>query len=311
MTQQVESQRGLPHPAVHAHSLPLPYASDEYLIALLDTYPAELFDINRYDFDEEGQVSLRTGERGRADGAAVLAAIKAGKLWVNLRSVEKAHPELWAAVAENFAKMASGIGAKGVLRKTGQLILSSPTTKVPYHFDAAGVVLFHMRGRKRIWIYPPIEMFLPQEAMEQSIMRTATEELPYMRRYDAAAKVFDLEPGQAVTWPLYAPHRVENLDSLCVSLSMDFQTWGSRVTNGAYVTNGVLRRWGWKIAPVEDIGGFAHAVRWAFSLVFKKAGWVRNGIKNIKREFDVAAPDVALAAVEAAPVVEAAEKKAA
>jgi hypothetical protein len=29
--------------------------------------------------------------------------------------------------------------------------------------------------------------------------------------------MMDLEPGEALTWPLYAPHRVENLDRFCVS----------------------------------------------------------------------------------------------
>ena len=51
----------------------------------------------------------------------------------------------------------------------------------------------------------------------------------------------DLEPGEALTWPLYAPHRVDNLDKFCVSLSMDFQTWPSRFRNGALYTHAVMR----------------------------------------------------------------------
>ena len=63
-------------------------------------------------------------------------------------------------------------------------------------------------------------------------MRTTTEELPYQRIMDGAAYRFDIAPGQALTWPLYAPHRVENQEGLCVSLSMDYQTWASRITTG-------------------------------------------------------------------------------
>ena len=63
---------------------------------------------------------------------------------------------------------------------------------------------------------------------EQVVARQTTEELPYRRAFEDDARIMDLEPGQALTWPLYAPHRVENLDRFCVSLSMDFQTWPSR-----------------------------------------------------------------------------------
>jgi len=133
---------------------------------------------------------------------------------------------------------------------TGQLILSSPTTRVPFHFDAASVVLFRLRGVKRVWVYPNTDPFLPQDVMEQVIMRTTKEELPYQRIMHGAAWRFGIVPGEALSWPLYAPHRVENQEGLCVSLSMDYQKWGSRITTGAHRANGVLRSWGWTMKPM-------------------------------------------------------------
>src|SRR5690606_30490170 len=94
----------------------------------------------------------------------------------------------------------------------GQLILSAPNAKVPFHADAPGVVLFHMRGRKRIWIYPADEAHMPQQLMEDIVLKQQTEDLPYRRDMDAAAQIVDLEPGMAATWPLHAPHRVENVE---------------------------------------------------------------------------------------------------
>ena len=65
---------------VHPHSLvEQGFAADEALAAMLDRYPAELFDINLYDYDDEGQASLRTGVRGKLDGAGLLAAIQQGR----------------------------------------------------------------------------------------------------------------------------------------------------------------------------------------------------------------------------------------
>lgn len=277
-------------PRVFPHQVDqLGLATDEALAALLDRYPEELFDINSYSYDDEGQVSLETGARGRADGATILAEIKAGRLWVNLRDVQDAHPDLWTPIHEAFQANMRTLGIKPI-KTTGQLILSSPGTRVPYHFDAAGVMLFHLRGRKRLFVYPPDETHLPQAEMEQVIMRTTTEELTYRKAYDADAQVFDLEAGQALTWPLYAPHRVENLEVFNVSVSLDFQTWDTRMTRGAHYANGVMRRrWGVTPAPMAATPMAARAALWAASLAMKKANLVENRIKDYERSFELGA----------------------
>lgn len=43
-------------------------------------------------------------------------------------------------------------------------------------------------------------------------------------KFDECAQVFDLEPGDVVTWPQNAPHRVENSDDLNISLSTEHYT---------------------------------------------------------------------------------------
>ena len=272
---------------IHPHSLvEQGFASDEALAAVLDRYPAELFDINLYDYDDEGQVSLRTGARGKLNGAELLAAIQQGRLWVNLRSVETGWPELWAAAMSEFGKVQAAYPGLRAVRNAGQLILSSPKARVPYHFDPAGVVLFHMRGRKRIFVYPGDESHLAEVDMEQVVSRQTTEELPYVRAFEADAQVMDLEPGQALTWPIYAPHRVENLDRFCVSLSMDFQTWPSRFRNGALFTNAVLRSRGGRPRMTDRMATPELAARWAASLALKRAGALKSRLAAFERDFE-------------------------
>jgi len=260
---------------------------DDALAALLDRYPAELLDINAYSYDAEGQVSLATGERGRADGAALLDAIKGGRVWVNLRDAHEAHPALWSHIQPVFDGIARDLGVRPI-KVTGQLILSSPQTRVPYHFDAAGVILFHLRGVKRLWVYPTDEAHLPQPSVENVIMRIQAEELPYRLAFDENARVVELHPGQALTWPLYAPHRVENQGVFNVSLSLDFQTWESRMMRGAHFANGVLRRWGHRPASMAATPALARAVLWAASLAMKKANLAPNLIKDYERSFALA-----------------------
>lgn len=271
----------------HAHTLiEKGFAEDAALAAVLDRYPAELFDINLYDYDDEGQVSLRTGARGRLSGEELLEAIKQGRLWVNLRGVETGWPELWAAAMKDFAAIQATYPGMRAVRNAGQLILSSPRARVPYHFDAAGVVLFHLRGRKRLFVYPGDEGHLPERNMEQVVARQTTEELPYTLAFEQDAQVMDLEPGRALTWPLYAPHRVENLDRFCVSLSMDFQTWPSRFRNGALFTNAVIRSRGGRPRFTDGMTTPELAARWAASLALKKAGAMKSKIANFERDFE-------------------------
>ncbi|RZJ94980.1 MAG: transcriptional regulator [Brevundimonas sp.] len=291
MLQAVADRTRYPGPirqaAIHPHRLVQQgFAEDQALADVLDRYPADLFDINLYDYDDEGQVSLRTGARGRLSGADLLTAIQQGRLWVNLRSVEKGWPELWAAAMDEFARIQSAYPGMKAVTNAGQLILSSPAAKVPYHFDPAGVVLFHMRGRKRLWIYPGDEAHLPERNMEQVVARQTTEELPYVRAFDGEAQVMDLEPGEALTWPLYAPHRVENLDRFCVSLSMDFQTWPSRLRNGALYTNAVLRSRGQRPRFTDRMTSPELAARWAASLALRRVGGLKSKLVHFERDFE-------------------------
>ena len=277
----------------HSHTLnDQGFATDEALAQVLDTYPAELFDINLYDYDDEGQVSLRTGARGRLSGDQLVEAIQGGRLWVNLRAVETGHPALWAAAMVEFGKIQATYPRMRAVKNAGQLILSSPKARVPYHFDAAGVVLFHMRGRKRLFVYPGDEAHLPEASMEQVVARQTTEEISYSRGFEVDAQVMDLEPGEALTWPLYAPHRVENLDRFCVSLSMDFQTWPSRFRNGAIYTNAVIRSRGGAPRFTDGMATPELAARWAASLALKRVWGLKSKIEAYERDFE---PEVGVA----------------
>jgi len=98
----------------------------------------------------------------------------------------------------------------------------------------------------------------------------------------------DLEPGEALTWPLYAPHRVDNLDKFCVSLSMDFQTWSSRMRNGALYTNAVIRSRGGAPRFTDQMSRPELAARWAASLALRRVGGLKSRIAQFERDFEPA-----------------------
>ncbi|MDO9589486.1 MAG: hypothetical protein Q7J13_16375, partial [Brevundimonas sp.] len=137
----------------------------------------------------------------------------------------------------------------------------------------------------RIFVYPGDEAHLAETDMEQVVSRQTTEELPYVRAFEADAQVMDVEPGQALTWPFYAPHRVENLDRYCVSLSIEFQTWPTRFRNGALFTNAVLRSRGARPRMTDRMTTPELAARWAASLALKRAGALKSRIATFERDF--------------------------
>lgn len=261
--------------------------TDEALAALFDRWPAELYDINLFDFDEDGQHVMRTGVRGALPGDKVLQGIKDGRIWVQLRRADRHNPALASAMHAAFDEISRQVKGFRAANLNAQLIISAPSAKVPFHADAPGVILFHLRGRKRIWIYPNDEAHMPQAQMENIALKQQTEDLPYTRAMDSAAQVFDLEPGEAVAWPLHSPHRIENQGVFNVSLSVDYQTWGSRVINGAHYTNGLLRRAGASPRPMDKTPVAAQAGLWAASLALKRAPILQDRIKGIERSFEL------------------------
>ncbi|MBN8553631.1 MAG: transcriptional regulator [Caulobacterales bacterium] len=261
--------------------------SDEALAEQLDRHPADLFDINVFHYDDDGRARLQTGTKGRRPGDELLEAVKQGRVWIQMRRIQDHYPRLGEAIHQAFAEVGREVDGFRPINVTGQLILSAPAASVPYHADPPGVLLFHLRGEKRIWIYPPDETHLPCQAMEQMMLEQQTEDLPYRREMDAAATVFDLKPGMAAVWPLHAPHRIENQGSFNVSLSCDFLTWGARITNGAHYANGLIRRAGGPVRSAEALPMPARTALWATSLGLRRLNLIQSRVRDYERAFEL------------------------
>ena len=269
-----------------------PLFSDEGLAGIIDGHPDDQTDFNLYWIDETGRGRARTGSRGDLKGQDVLRAIGRGELWVNLRHVNETHAEIAALMAQMQAALSAHNKRFKGAHLDANLLISAPGAKVPYHADQPEVMLCHIRGAKRIWIYPNGGEHLPDEHFEKVVLRETTEDLPYRPSFDAAAAVYDLEPGQAVAWPPNAPHRVENLGTVNVSLSIEYMTSQGRRRLGAYFVNGLLRRLGLPQKPVAGLSPLGLAARWAASVPLKRLGLHKGRQIQFKREFALA-PDAA------------------
>jgi hypothetical protein len=98
-------------------------------------------------------------------------------------------------------------------------------------------MLWHLRGRKRVWAYPLESGLVSDETVEGVLCGEKSEELDFKPAWDELAVVHDLEPGEMVTWPQHTPHRVVNTEGLNVSLSTEHMTPHAVRRNNVFLAN--------------------------------------------------------------------------
>jgi hypothetical protein len=215
--------------------------SDEGLADLLDRYPRERMGVYRFPHHAEGRVRALHGHAQGVSGRTLLEAVREGQIWLNLRAANRCLPA-YQGIADDLRDSIAKAYGKTTYRWDVGVLISSPNIHVHYHLDASPVCLVQIRGKKRLWIYPPTAPYLSAEQVEAMMMREREEDLEFRNEFDRDAAVFDLEPGHAVTWPQFGPHRVQNADVMNVSLSCEFQTTATLLRSSAVYANANLRR---------------------------------------------------------------------
>lgn len=215
--------------------------TDEALSALIEKHPMDRLDVCSMGASDHPLYpnKFRTGDFRGIDGKTLIDAAKAGRIWINLRKAMNIHPEYKAVLDQMYGGISEQTGNQ-TFNANGGILISSPVAKVPYHFDKTETILWHIRGLKRIYIYPQNQDFIPDKAYESVISDDIADDLPYKKDFDSAAQAFDLEPGQAICWPLNAPHRVDNSE-FCVSVTTEYSTRESGMKNAAMLANATLR----------------------------------------------------------------------
>ena len=214
--------------------------TDEALVDLLEQHPSEKLDVcTMSNADPRFPNRFMTGDFRDVDGKTLLEAAKAGAVWMNVREAMNLHADYRDALERMYGELAHRTG-NAAFNPRGGVLISSPIAKVPYHVDKTETILWHVRGEKRILIYPRTQDFIPDASYEATLTSIIEDDLPYDASMDADATVFDLQPGQALTWPLNSPHRVENR-TFCVSVTTEYSTRESALKNSAMLANAVLR----------------------------------------------------------------------
>ncbi len=246
--------------------------TDEALITLLKKHPAHMLDVCSMGDPDHPKYpnKFRTGDFRNIPAEVILDAAKAGRVFINVRNCMNVHPEYKEVLDQMYGGIAEKTGNKAYTAK-GSILISSPISQTPYHFDKTEVILWHIRGKKRVIVYPRTQKFIPDTAFESALTNILDDDLPYEKSFDDEATIIDLEPGMGATWPLNAPHRVDN-SAFCVSVTTEYSTRESGMKNAAMITNATLRHKFGMAPSYEQDGPTSRYVKSVFGRVLKKTG---------------------------------------
>ena len=212
--------------------------SDAALIDLLDNYPRKWLQCYTMGVDPLKHKEWTPVHIDKSSGSEIFEALKKGRIWVNaihINEYKREYVELMESMYQNINSNCSNItNAKSSF---SQLLLSSPKVQVYYHLDADPNMLWHLKGTKKVWVYPAKDSrFATQKYIEEIIGQERHENLPYEDWFDDHSHSVELKPGQVVSWPQHSPHRIVNVD-LNVSLATSYQSRESIRLNSVHAAN--------------------------------------------------------------------------
>lgn len=216
--------------------------SDDQLIELLDRHPREFLVINTMGSDPLRYDQWQEGRAGNLNAAELFEAANRGRIWLNLRRVMDHHPEYSQLVHAVYDELESVCPGLATYNRSANLLISSPDAIVYYHLDCPVNMLWHLRGSKRVWAYPLQSNIVSDESIEGVLCGEKPEELEFRHELDEIASVYDLQPGEMVTWPQHTPHRVVNTGGLNISLSTEHMTRRAARRNNVYLANRHFRK---------------------------------------------------------------------
>lgn len=222
------------------HDLPL--FGDEQLIELIERHPRNDLGINTMGTDPVCRDDWQEGRAGNLTAEELFTAAQRGRVWLNLRRVMDHHPEYAQLVESLYEEMESVCPGLHTFNRSANLLISSPDAIVYYHLDCPINMLWHLRGTKRVWAYPLESGIVSDETIEGVLCGEKSEELEFQSAWDDLATVYDLEPGEMVTWPQHTPHRVVNTGGLNVSLSTEHMTKRGARRNNVFLANRHFRQ---------------------------------------------------------------------
>ena len=262
--------------------------SDAQLARLIETTSRHNYHVETMEPQDDGSLKRRQGETGKVSGEKALEAVRSGSIWYLLLKPEEVDPRYSALVDDIYREIADHVPGFQARSTKMSILVSSPNIQVGYHIDVPGQMLWQVRGVKKVYVYPPKPPFLQQPNLEKILMKEANEiSLPYEPGFDDQAKVYDLQPGEMLHWPLNAPHRISNHDCVNVSFTTEHTTDQTRRSFVVNYANGVLRRTTGANQLSQSSGGLAYWPKLGVAGAYRLSGMEKKRSRPFAIDFQV------------------------
>ena len=271
-------------PQVTAHTYhKLPLFKKEALIKLLDDYPRRWLQAFTMGDDpcrnDEWQCVDISPE---STGEELWQAAETGRIWYNITHIEEYDDSYRDLIDGMYDHLSSQCQHMSDMRSNySTLLISSPGAQVYYHLDAEPNMLWHIRGQKKIWVYPAMDThFVAQEHIEDIYAGAIDENLPFKPEFDDHSQQFLLSPGDVASWPHNGPHRIENID-MNVSLATSYLTHSTYKREYTQLANRfLLRNYGVKKRSMKEDGPVAAMKRISYRAINKIKPFPRSARQN-------------------------------
>lgn len=290
---QEEHQKFGVEPQISQHKFhELDLFSDAALEALLDNYPREWLQCYTMGKNPENHNEWTPVHISESSGKQILSALQKGRMWVNVINIDRYNGEYAELISQMYQVINAGCNhITNAKSSFSALLISSPGIQVYCHVDADANMLWHLKGRKRVWVYPARDTrFAPQTYVEEIIGEARHENVPFERWYDDHAFSHELKAGEVVSWPQHSPHRVENI-GFNVSLTTSYGSKESRRQLGVHGFNHyILKPLGFKNRSIERIGLVAEVKSFTY-FVLKKLKVLKKGERTASYTTDLQLDD--------------------
>jgi hypothetical protein len=254
----------------------LPWFSDQELIKLVKNYPRTKMRVFTSGTEPEKRAEdWQPVDTEGASAEEILESVRVGRMWVNLQRIDAADARfrelgdrLYGEIVERCPHF------KPLWTNRAFLFISSPNAMVYLHADYQPNMLWHIRGHKRIWIYPAYDERIVSLRRIEEICAGGEDDIDFRSEFDRIGQCFSVGPGDTVSWPARAPHRVVNGSDLNVSLS----TFHETVDDYARVTQhcaDYFMRETFPLAARLSNGNLA-SVKTLIFKVFRRAGYSKS-----------------------------------
>ena len=137
----------------------------------------------------------------------------------------------------------------GMHREEAFIFISSPNSVTPYHLDEEHNFLCQVRGTKEVNMWDPKDRTVLPETQAEHMLQIwhrpdYHRNMKFQESFQERATVFPLAPGEALHFPVGAPHWVKNGPAVSISFSI---TWRSKLSERQaiiYFVNRKLRKFG-------------------------------------------------------------------